>query len=166
MTFHPLITAISAGNTAIVKPSEATAKTADLYADLFGKYFEADSVALVTGGREAVEELLLLPFDFIFFTGSSRVGKVVMRAAAENLTPVLLELGGQNPAIVDQTADLKEAAEKLVWGAMAFAGQWCVSPGYVYVHESVAEAFVAEAKDALTRLYGADPRTSRISPGS
>jgi len=114
----------------------------------------------VTGHREEVTELLKLPFDFIFFTGSTNTGKVVARAAAENLTPVLLELGGQNPALVDETANIPDAAKKIVWGAMAWGGQWCTSPGYAYVHESVAEAFVAEAKAALIALYGKDPKAN------
>jgi acyl-CoA reductase-like NAD-dependent aldehyde dehydrogenase len=114
----------------------------------------------VTGHREETTELLELPFDFIFFTGSTNVGKVVARAAAENLTPVVLELGGMNPALVDETANIPDAAKKIVWGAMAWGGQWCTSPGYAYVHESVAEAFVAEAKAALVSLYGNDPKSN------
>jgi acyl-CoA reductase-like NAD-dependent aldehyde dehydrogenase len=115
---------------------------------------------VVVGRREENAELLKLPFDFIFFTGSTNTGKVVARAAAENLTPVLLELGGQNPALVDATANIPDAAKKIVWGAMAWGGQWCTSPGYAYVHESVAEQFVAEARRALVELYGPDPKNN------
>jgi aldehyde dehydrogenase (NAD+) len=111
----------------------------------------------VLGGREPNTELFKLPFDFIFFTGSTTVGKVVARAAAEHLTPVLLELGGQNPALVDETANIADAAKKIVCGAMAWGGQWCTSPGYAYVHESVADDFVAEAQKALVEMYGEDP---------
>ena len=107
------------------------------------------AVTAVPGRREQVNELLKLPFNFIFFTGSTKVGKIVARAAAENLTPVLLELGGQNPALVDQTANIPDAAKKIAWGAMAWGGQWCTSPGYAYVHESVVDEFVAEAKKAV-----------------
>lgn len=160
LTLEPLITAISAGNTAIVKPAETTAHMAALFEDLIGRYFEPEAVAVVRGDRAVITELLAFPFDFMFFTGSTNVGKVIMRAAAENLTPVLLELGGQNPAVVDQTANLADAAEKLVWGSMAFAGQWCVSPGYVYVHETVADEFVAACKTAIHTLYGSDPKQS------
>ena len=117
-------------------------------------------MTVVVGRREENAELLKLPFDFIFFTGSTNTGKVGARAAAENLTPVLLELGGQNPALVDATANIPDAAKKIVWGAMAWGGQWCTSPGYAYVHESVAEAFVAEAKRALVELYGPDPKNN------
>ena len=101
-----------------------------------------------------------LPFDFIFFTGSTTVGKVLARAAAENLTPVILELGGQNPALVDETANIPDAAKKIAWGATASGGQWCTSPGYAYVHESVAEEFVTEAKQALVEMYGEDPKSN------
>jgi aldehyde dehydrogenase (NAD+) len=117
-------------------------------------------VTAVMGHREEVTELLKLPFDFIFFTGSTKVGKTVMKAAAENLTPVLLELGGQNPALVDETANIADAAKKIVWGAMAWGGQWCTSPGYAHVHESVAGTFVAEARKAVVELYGKDPKTN------
>ncbi len=160
LTLQPLVAILSAGNTAIVKPSETTAHMAAVFEELLGRYFEPDAVAVVNGGREVMEELLSFPFDFIFFTGSTNVGKVVMRAAAENLTPVLLELGGQNPVLVDETADLTLAAEKIAWGANAFGGQWCVSPGYVYVHDTVADAFVDAYKAALLKFYGPDPKAS------
>jgi len=101
---------------------------------------------------------LRLPFDFIFFTGSARVAKIVLRAAAENLTPVLLEFRRTEPAIVDQTASLPDAAKKLVWGATAWGGQWCTSPGYVYVHETVADEFVTECRKAVIELYGENPK--------
>jgi aldehyde dehydrogenase (NAD+) len=154
---RPAITALAAGNTCILKVSEAPA-TAALLLTLIPKYFEPEALTAVSGGREETTELLRLPFDFIFFTGSTRVGKIVMRAAAEHLIPVLLELGGQNPAIVDETANLHDAARKLVWGAMAWGGQWCTSPGYVYVHDSVANEFVAECKKAVRELYGDRPK--------
>jgi aldehyde dehydrogenase (NAD+) len=154
---RPAITALAAGNTCILKLSETPA-TATLLLTLIPKYFEPEALAAVSGSREETTELLRLPFDFIFFTGSTRVGKIVMRAAAEHLTPVLLELGGQNPAIVDETANLHDAARKLVWGATAWGGQWCTSPGYVYVHESVADDFVAECKKAVVELYGDRPK--------
>jgi aldehyde dehydrogenase (NAD+) len=154
---RPAITALAAGNTCILKVSEAPA-TATLLLTLIPRYFQPEALAAVSGGGEETTELLRLPFDFIFFTGSTRVGKIVMRAAAEHLTPVLLELGGQNPAIVDETANLNDAARKLVWGATAWGGQWCTSPGYAYVHESVADEFVAECKKAVIELYGDRPK--------
>src|SRR5207244_13451407 len=128
--------------------------------DLIPNYFDPDAVTAMAGHLEQTSELLKLPFDFIFFTGSTSTGKVIARAAAENLTPILLELGGQNPAIVDATANLPDAAKKIVWGKMAWGGQWCTSPGYAYVHESVAEKFVAEAKKALIALYGEHPESN------
>ena len=144
----------------MLKLSEKLNSTSALLLDLVPKNFEPSAVAAVAGAREEVTELLKLPFDFIFFTGSTFVGKVIARAAAENLTPVLLELGGQNPALVDETANIPDAAKKIVWGAMAWGGQWCTSPGYAYVHESIAEEFVTEAKTALIRLFGEDPKSN------
>jgi len=154
---RPAITALAAGNTCILKVSDAP-NTAKLLLELVPKYFAPEAVAAIAGGPVEIAELLRLPFDFIFFTGSSRVAKIVLRAAAENITPVLLELGGQNPAVVDQTANVADAAKKLVWGATAWGGQWCTSPGYAYVHEKVAAEFVAECRKAVVELYGENPR--------
>ena len=158
LLLRPAITALAAGNCCVLKLSMALEATSTLLMNLVPKYFAPEAVAAVAGHREETTELLKLPFDFIFFTGSTSTGKVVARAAAENLTPVLLELGGQNPALVDETANISDAARKIVWGAMAWGGQWCTSPGYAYVHESVAQAFVTEAKAALIALYGEDPK--------
>jgi aldehyde dehydrogenase (NAD+) len=130
LLLDPAITALSAGNPCILKLAESIPATTGLLLDLVPKYFEPECVTAVYGSKDEVTELLKLPFDFIFFTGSVRVGKIVMRAAAENLTPVLLELGGQNPAFVDPTANIRDAAKKIVWGATAWGGQWCTSPGY------------------------------------
>jgi aldehyde dehydrogenase (NAD+) len=160
LLLRPALTALAAGNCCVLKLSSQLKATTSLLLDLVPKYFEPESVAAVAGNREEITELLKLPFDFIFFTGSTSTGKVIARAAAENLTPVLLELGGQNPALVDETADIRDAARKIVWGAMTWGGQLCTSPGYAYVHESVAVAFVAEAKAALTAFYGDDPKTN------
>jgi aldehyde dehydrogenase (NAD+) len=160
LLLRPAIAALAAGNCCVLKLSVAVKATSELLLDLVPRYFEPDAVAAVAGHREETTELLKLPFDFIFFTGSSSTGKVIARAAAENLTPVVLELGGQNPALVDETANIPDAAKKIVWGAMAWSGQWCTSPGCAYVHESVAEAFAAEAKAALIALYGEDPKTN------
>jgi aldehyde dehydrogenase (NAD+) len=160
LLLHPAITAIAAGNPVILTTSNALPETGGLLQTLVPKYFAEESVAAVAGGREAITELLKLPFDFIFFTGSTAVGKIVARAAAENLTPLLLELGGQNPLIVDETADIADAARKAVWGATAWGGQWCTSPGYAYVHESVVEEFAAETKKAVLEMYGDNPQNS------
>ena len=160
LLLRPAISALAAGNCCVLKLSMAVEATSSLLMELVPKYFEPEAVAAVAGHREETTELLKLPFDFIFFTGSTSTGKVVARAAAENLTPVVLELGGQNPALVDQTANIKDSAKKIVWGAMAWGGQWCTSPGYAYVHGSIAEEFVAEAKAALTELFGEDPKSN------
>ncbi|HXM14883.1 MAG TPA: aldehyde dehydrogenase family protein [Candidatus Eremiobacteraceae bacterium] len=160
LLIRPALAALAAGNTCLLTLSEALPATTDVLLDLVPKYFEPAAVTVVAGGKEQNTELLKLSFDFIFFTGSTVVGKIVARAAAENLTPVLLELGGMNPAVVDQTANVPDAAKKIVWGAMAWGGQWCTSPGYAYVHESIAGAFVAEAKKALLELFGKDPKSN------
>ena len=154
---RPAITALAAGNTCILKVSDAPL-TGKLLLNLAPQYFAPEALVAITGGPAEIAELLRLPFDFIFFTGSSRVAKIVLRAAAENITPVLLELGGQNPAIVDQTANLADAAKKIVWGATAWGGQWCTSPGYAYVHEKVADEFIAECRKAVIELYGENPK--------
>jgi aldehyde dehydrogenase (NAD+) len=160
LLIRPALTALAAGNTCILTLSEALPATTEVLQEVIPKYFDPGAVTFVAGGKEQNTELLKLPNDFIFFTGSTFVGKIVARAAAETLTPVLLELGGMNPAVVDQTANIPDAAKKIVWGAMAWGGQWCTSPGYAYVHESVASAFVAEAKKALVELFGNDPKSN------
>src|SRR5215469_2745733 len=124
LSLRPAVAALSAGNPCILKLSEALRATDELLLELIPKYFEPEALTAVLGHRDMVTNLLQLPFDFIILTGSVGVGKVVMRAAAEHLTPVLLELGGQNPAIVDETANIPDAAKKIVWGAMAWGGQW------------------------------------------
>src|SRR5437879_6961292 len=159
LLFDPAVQVIAAGNPCILKLSEGLPATSKLLLDVVPKYFDPRAVTAVSGSREEVTELLKLPFDFIFFTGSVKVGKIVMEAAAKNLTPVLLELGGQNPAFVDPTANIPDAAKKIVWGATAWGGQWCTSPGYAYVHESIAEEFVQECKKAVVELYGNDPKS-------
>ena len=166
LLFDPAVNVLSAGNPCIFKVSEGLPATGRLVLDLIPKYFDPLCVAAVSGSREEITNLLKLPFDFIVFTGSVKVGKIIMEAAAKNLTPVLLELGGQNPAFVDATANLPDAAKKIVWGAMAWGGQWCTSPGFAYVHESVVETFVAECKKAVIELYGTDPKRTRHSLSS
>jgi aldehyde dehydrogenase (NAD+) len=151
LLLDPAIAALAAGNPVILKPANTTPATAALFQKLVPQYFDPRDVAIVTGGREEITALLQLPFDFIFFTGSSAVGKVVMRAAAEHLTPVILELGGQNPTIVDETANLDIAADRIAWGHNAISGQWCIAPGFVCVHESVADAFVDKLKASIAR---------------
>ena len=160
LLLDPAIAALAAGNPVMLKPANTTPATAALFAELIPQYFAPEDVAVITGGRQEISALLELPFDFIFFTGSAAVGKVVMRAAAEHLTPVILELGGQNPAIVDETADLDRAADAIAWGHNAISGQWCIAPGFVCVHASVADAFVKRLKASVTKMYGSDPSLS------
>src|SRR5271154_6069960 len=160
LLIRPALAALAAGNTCILTLSEALPETTRVLLELIPKYFDPNAVTIVAGGKEQNTELLKLPFDFIFFTGSTTVGKIVARAAAENLTPVLLELGGMNPALVDETANIPDAAKKIVWGKMAWGGQWCTSPGYAYVHESVVAEFVAESKKALIEFFGTDPKSN------
>ena len=160
LLIRPALAALAAGNTCVLTLSEALPATTAVLLELVPKHFEPSAVTAVAGGKEQNTELLKLSFDFIFFTGSTFVGKIVARAAAETLTPVLLELGGMNPAVVDPTANIPDAAKKIVWGAMAWGGQWCTSPGYAYVQESIAGEFVAEAKKALLELFGEDPKSN------
>lgn len=160
LVLRPAIAALAAGNNCVLKLSPVLPETSQLMAELVAQYFDAGAVTAVVGGREETVELLKLPFNFIFFTGRTEVGKVVARAAAEHLTPVILQLSGQNPVLVDETADLADAARKIVWGTMAWGGQWCSSPGYACVHASVAEEFVRACCASLAALYGEDPRSN------
>lgn len=149
----PLISAIAAGNTVILKPSEMTPNTSDLIDTMIGDLFTEDEVRVFNGGVEVSQELLKLPFDHIFFTGSPAVGKKIMQAAAENLTSVTLELGGKSPAVVDETARLKDSAEKIAWGKFINNGQTCVAPDYVLVHPAVKDEFINQLKQATHRLF-------------
>ena len=128
----PAITALASGNNVILYPADTTPTVAALFAELVPKYFEPEAVNVVIGAKEEITELLKLPFDYIFFTGSSTVGKVVMRAAAENLTPIVLVLGGQNPTVEDETANIDIAVDRIAWGHMAIYGQWCIAPGQYF----------------------------------
>ncbi len=160
LVIGPLIGAIAAGNCAIVKPSELAPATAKLISKLIGEIFNAEYVAVVEGGVEETTELLKLKFDHIFFTGSTPVGRVVMKAAAETLTPVTLELGGKSPTIVTEHADLDLAAKRIAWGKFLNAGQTCVAPDYLYVHESVMTPFTEKLKAQLSAFYTDDAKTS------
>ncbi len=152
----PLISAIAAGNTAILKPSEYTPNTSKLVKSMMAELFKENEVAVVEGDHRTSSELLKLKFDHIFFTGSPQVGKVIMRAAAENLTSVTLELGGKSPVIVDETANIAKAARRIAWGKFMNNGQTCVAPDYLYVHESKYTQFIDELKKSLDHFYGAD----------
>ncbi len=164
LTFCPLISAIAAGNTAILKPSEMTPHCAALMTKIIGKTFTPDEVAIFEGDAAVSTTLLSLPFDHIFFTGSPAIGKVVMAAAAKHLTSVTLELGGKSPTIIDATADLKVAAQNILWGKFTNNGQTCIAPDHVFVHASVKDQFVRECKTVLDATYGADAAAQQKSP--
>ena len=153
LAIDPLISALAAGNCAIIKPSEMTPTVAALLSRMAHEIFDPAEVAVVQGDKDVATQLLELPFHHIFFTGSPQVGKVVMRAAAEHLTSVTLELGGKSPAIVDETANLRDAAEKIVWGKGINAGQTCVAPDYLLVQESVQNQLLEEIGKVVRRLY-------------
>lgn len=157
LTVDPLVDAIAAGNTAIVKPSAYSPHTSKLLAKLLSDCFDERYVAVVTGGRAENTSLLQAHFDKIFFTGSQAVGKEVMRQAAAHLTPVTLELGGKSPCIVDKTANLKLAAKRIVFGKYLNCGQTCVAPDYLYCEASVKDALVAEIKKQIKAQFSADP---------
>ncbi|MBB6671961.1 aldehyde dehydrogenase [Cohnella nanjingensis] len=157
LAIAPLIGAIAAGNCAVVKPSELTPRTSEVLALLIRETFGAEYIAVVQGDAETSQALLAEPVDYIFFTGGTAVGKVVMEAAAKRLTPVTLELGGKSPCIVHEDANLKLAAKRIAWGKFMNAGQTCVAPDYVYVHQSVKTAFLDHLKRAIDELYGANP---------
>lgn len=164
LSLGPLVSAVAAGNTAILKPSEFTPHTNRVVKDIISAVFAVDEVAVVEGAADAATALLALPFDHIFFTGSPAVGKIVMTAAARNLTSVTLELGGKSPVIVDASADLRGAAEHIIWGKMVNAGQTCIAPDYVYVHRDVADRFVDLCRSIIARRYGDNDAAIKSSP--
>ncbi|MFC7365363.1 MULTISPECIES: aldehyde dehydrogenase [Bhargavaea] len=160
LVIEPLAAAIAGGNTAVLKPSETTPNVSAVIRDMIAETFPPEYVAVVEGGKEETSALIHAPFDFMFFTGSAKVGSIVMKAAAERLVPVVLELGGKSPAIVDQTADLRTAAERIAWAKFTNAGQTCVAPDYCLVHQSVKDEFLEELKEAIRGFYGVDPAQS------
>lgn len=160
LTIGPLVSALAAGCPAIVKPSELSPATSDLIQKMVNEIFLPEEVAVFLGEADVSQELLKLPFDHIFFTGSPAVGKIVMKAAAEHLTSVTLELGGKSPAIIDESADLNDAAGKLIWGKFVNCGQTCIAPDYILVHESKKERLLMELKVFIQKFY--DPEFKEI----
>ena len=152
----PLVSAVAAGNTAILKPSEFTPNVNAVIGEIVAEVFEPAEVAMVEGAIETSTHLLALPFEHVFFTGSPAVGKVVMAAAAKHLASVTLELGGKSPVVVDASADLRHAAEHVMWGKLVNAGQTYVAPDHLYVHRSVMDRFVALCREVLAERFGAD----------
>jgi len=160
----PLVSAVAAGNCAIIKPSEYTPHTSALIKDLLKSVFGENEVAVVEGDYTISQELLKLKFDHIFFTGSPAVGKIVMKAAAEHLASVTLELGGKSPVIVDETANVKTAAKRIVWGKFINNGQTCIAPDYLLVHESKYNQLIDEMKKDIGKAYGNSEDAIRQSP--
>jgi aldehyde dehydrogenase (NAD+) len=156
LALGPLVSAIAAGNCAIIKPSEVTPQASSLLARLIADTFDSEFVSVIQGGVETAQALLAEPFDHIFFTGSPAVGKLVMRAAAEHLTPVTLELGGKSPCIVAADADIEVAARRIVWGKCFNAGQTCVAPDYLLVHSSVKAKLLAAMVQTAKAFFGED----------
>jgi aldehyde dehydrogenase (NAD+) len=153
----PLISAVAAGNQVVLKPSELTPKTSKIIAEIISKVFDKNHVEVIEGGVEVSQQLLAKRWDYIFFTGSVAVGKIVAMAAAKNLTPVTLELGGKNPCIIDETANLKLAAKRIVWGKFINAGQTCIAPDYILIQKEMKPKFIAFLKDEIIKAYGENP---------
>lgn len=164
LLLNPLIHAIAAGNAVLVKPSEMAPATSAFLKKMFGEIFAEQEVAIIEGGVDVATALLKKRFDHIFFTGSPRVGKIVMKAAAEHLTSVTLELGGKSPVVVDRKVEMRTAAEKIVWGKITNAGQTCIAPDYAIVPENLVDEFVVEFQLALQRFYGAGDGAISKSP--
>ena len=150
----PLISAVAAGNKVVLKPSELTPNTSDIIAKIIEKSFHINHVEVVQGGVEVSDKLLAKRWDYIFFTGSVSVGKIVAKAAAEHLTPITLELGGKNPCIIDQTANLKLAAKRIVWGKFINAGQTCIAPDYILIQKNMKINFITFLIDEIIQAYG------------
>ncbi|PVZ96282.1 aldehyde dehydrogenase family protein [Amnibacterium flavum] len=161
LSVSPLIGALAAGDTVVLKPSEIAPATSAVLADLLPRYLDSRAVAVVEGGVPETTALLEQRFDTIFYTGNARVGRIVLEAAAKHLTPVTLELGGKSPAYVDETADLRTTAQRLVWGKYLNAGQTCVAPDYVLATPRVADRLVPLLAEAIRDQFGTDPSTSR-----
>jgi aldehyde dehydrogenase (NAD+) len=160
----PAVAAIAAGNAFALKPSELAPHSATVLREVLEAAMPRDEFAVFEGGPEMAQELLALPFNHIYYTGGQRVGRLVMKAAADNFAAVTLEMGGKNPAIIDASAALDNAARKIAWGRIANAGQVCVAPDYVLVHESVCDTFVAALVKAMSAMYNASGAGFEHSP--
>jgi len=164
LLFNPLVGAISAGCCAVLKPSELAPHIAAVMEELISATFDEQYIMLITGDQQTGEELLQQRFDVIFFTGSTRVGKIVVKAAAEHLTPVILELGGKSPCIVDESANIDIAANRIAWGKTINAGQTCIAPDYLLVHESIKEKLINKIGSAIEAMHGSDMQASPYYP--
>lgn len=164
LTFGPLVSCLAAGNTAILKPSELTPHTSHLIRDLVNEFFDNDLVTVAEGDAQVATQLLKLPFDHIFFTGSTSVGKIVMRAAADNLSSITLELGGKSPTVIDSSANLADAARRITFGKFLNVGQACVAPDYVLIDKTVEREFIDLLNQNIKNLYGTNGSISTQSP--
>ena len=164
LTIMPLVGAIAGGNTVIVKPSAYSPATQDCIADMITETFDPSYITVVTGGRDANQNLLEQKFDYIFFTGGIQVGSLVMTQAAKRLTPVTLELGGKSPCIIAPDADIDRAAKRAAWGKCINAGQTCVAPDHFLVHRSVRDVFVEKMRSYIEKFYGIEPHTNPEFP--
>lgn len=156
----PLAGAIAAGNCAVVKPSELSPNVSNVITQIINENFEKEYIVSVEGGVETSEQLLSQKFDYIFYTGSTNVGRIVMEAAAKNLTPVTLELGGKSPCIVDKETNLDNAAKRIMWGKLINCGQTCVAPDYLFVHKEIKDELIKRIISSIHELYGSDPINS------
>lgn len=164
LLMNPLVGSISAGNCAILKPSPYTANTARVMEEMIKETFSPNYIGIVQGGRNTNAILFSKRFDIIFFTGSPTLGRVVMKAAAEHLTPVVLELGGKSPCIIDKDANLKIAAKRIAWGKTINAGQTCIAPDYVLAHGSIKEELIREIANGIDEMFGKDIKSSKFYP--
>src|SRR5271157_1682841 len=161
LIFEPLIGAIAGGNCAVIKPAQMTPNVSKIIAKIIRENFEEDYIRVIEGDRQATAELINAPFDYIFFTGSLSTGKMVMTAAAQNMVPVTLELGGKSPCIVDETANIDLAAKKLAWAKFSNAGQTCAAPDYVYVHKQVKKQLLDNLRKYILHFYGPNPKENK-----
>ncbi|CAM2731007.1 aldehyde dehydrogenase (NAD+) [Flavobacterium psychrophilum DSM 3660] len=160
LAISPLIAAVAAGNTVTLKPSELTPYTSGILSKIIRESFEVKHVVVVTGDYTIAQDLLKKRWDYIFFTGSVTVGKIVAKAAAENLTPITLELGGKNPCIVDESANLQLAAKRIIWGKILNAGQTCIAPDYILVHHKMKSKLINYLIDEIKKALGENPQES------
>lgn len=150
----PLVSCLSAGNNAVIKPSEWTPHTSHLIREMVTEIFPDDVVCVVEGGAEKSQQLLTLPFDHVFFTGSTHVGRLVMEAAAKHLSSVTLELGGKSPTVIDASANLRDAAKRIAFGKFLNNGQTCIAPDYVLIDKSIRGSFITQLKEEIVKLFG------------
>jgi len=159
LSLVPMVGAIAAGNCVVVKPSEVSPNVSKIIAKIINSTFKSEYVACIEGGIETAQQLLSQKFDYIFYTGSTNVGKIVMESASRNLTPVTLELGGKSPCIIDKDINIRDASKRIAWGKFMNAGQTCVAPDYIFVHKDIKDEFVKNIIDRIKEFYNNDPLT-------